>query len=346
MDFGKLNKCLIVAEISANHGRSFERAVRLIRAAKACGADAVKFQTYTPDTITLDSKNRHFMIKHDKWGGQTLHSLYKKSYTPWEWFKRLKKTADRLGILFFSTAFDRSSVDFLEDLKVPVHKISSFELVDTPLIKYASKTGKPVIISTGMAAEKEVRQAVQAARSGGAPCVALLKCVSSYPASVDEMNLATLPDMKKRFKCDAVGISDHSLAIEPAIVSVALGGRIMEKHFTLSRSLKTPDSFFSIEPSGLKELVRSVRSAESSMGRIFYGLTPDERKCRVFRRSLFAVRDIDRGEAFSEYNVRSIRPAAGLAPAYLPMITGKRAKCFIKKGTPLKLEFVDRGGVN
>ncbi|MCX6355549.1 MAG: pseudaminic acid synthase [Candidatus Aureabacteria bacterium] len=331
----------IVAEISANHGQSFTRAVSLIKEAKKCGADAVKFQTYTPDTLTLDEDNKYFRIDHPRWGGKTLHQLYEKAFTPWKWFKSLKRVADDAGIAFFSTAFDATSVDFLEGLGVPIHKISSFELVDPALIKYAAKTGKALMLSAGMASLPEIGEAVAVARKAGAMNVCLLKCVSCYPARPEEMNLKTIPDMKKRFGCP-VGLSDHTLGIGTSVAAVALGAQVIEKHFTLSRRLKTPDSFFSIEPRELKELVDNVRMAEKALGRVHYGLTEDEKKSRVFRRSLFAVTDVKKGDVFTGDNVRSIRPGHGLLPRYLDRVIGKRARVDIARGTPLAWRHVGK----
>jgi len=329
----------IAAEISANHGQDLKRAIKMIRIAKACGADAVKFQTYTPDTLTLDVRNRYFMIKHPKWGGQTLYQLYQKAYTPWSWFKRLKKEADSIGIAFFSTAFDKTSVDFLEDLGVFCHKIASFELVDLPLIEYAAKTKKPLILSTGMATLQEIREAVATARKAGTRDITLLKCVSSYPANPSEMNLKTIPDIEKRFGLP-VGLSDHTMGTGVATAAVALGATFIEKHFTLSRKIKTPDSFFSLEPHELKELAANVRMVEAALGKVHYGLTPDQKKSRIFRRSLFVADDIEKGDKFTEKNVRSIRPANGLKPKYLRSILGKNAKRDLKKGTPLSFHVI------
>jgi pseudaminic acid synthase len=329
----------VIAEISANHNRDFSKAVALIKKAKECGANAVKFQAYTPDTLTINVDNKHFRIKHPKWRGQTLYELYKKAYTPWKWFKKLKKVADDLGILFFATAFDKTSVDFLEELNVRLHKISSFELIDLPLIEYAAKTKKPLILSTGMATVLEIKEAVDTAKRAGAKKIILLRCVSSYPVKPEEMNLRTIPDMKKLFSCP-VGLSDHSLGIGAAICAVALGASVVEKHFTLSRKLKTPDSFFSIEPEELKELVTNIRIAEKASGRVHYGLTEGERQCKVARRSLFAVENIKQGGFFTEENVKSIRPAYGLKPKYIATILGKKAKRDIKKGTPLSWDLI------
>ena len=335
----RFNHCFIIAEISANHGQDFNRAVELIKKAKEAGADAVKFQTYTPDTLTIDVNNKYFRIKHLKWGGQTLHQLYKKAYTPWGWFKKLKKVADDLGIIFFSTAYDKTAVDFLEKLDVPLHKIASFELVDLSLIKYMAETKKPLILSTGMASISEIEEAVNVAKKGGVKDIILLKCVSSYPADPKEMNLRTIPHMKDLFDCQ-VGLSDHTLGTAVSIAAASLGAQVIEKHFTLSRKIKTADSFFSIEPQELKELVESIRIVEKSLGKVHYGLTKKEKDSRIFRRSLFTVKDIKRGEIFTEENIRSIRPSNGLKPKYFKMIFGKKAKKEIKKGTPLKWNLI------
>ncbi|MDD5005723.1 MAG: pseudaminic acid synthase [Candidatus Omnitrophica bacterium] len=333
-------KIIVVAEISANHSQSFKRAIALIKKAKECGADAVKFQAYTPETMTINVNSKYFRIKHPEWGGQTLYQLYKKAYTPWKWFKQLKKVADNLGIVFFATAFDKTAVDFLEELNVPCHKIASFELVDLPLIEYAAKTKKPLIISTGMASVAEIKQAIKTAKNAGAKDIMLLKCVSDYPAKPSEMNLKTIPHMKKMFNCP-IGLSDHTLGIGVALASVSLGINLIEKHFTISRKIKTPDSFFSIEPKELKLLVEDVRVAEKALGKIHYGLTANERRNKVFRRSLFAVNDIKKGETLTESNVRSIRPAFGLSPYFLKKILGKEAKRDINLGEPIKLNSIN-----
>ncbi len=327
--------CFIIAEISANHGGELGRALELIRAAKRCGADAVKFQTYTPDTLTIDSSRRYFRIRHPQWGGQTLYQLYQKACTPWEWFGKFKDAADKQGIVFFSTAFDNRSVDLLEEIGVPFHKVASFELVDLPLIRYMASTGKPIILSTGMAALEDIEDAVRAVHG---PC-ALLKCVSSYPASPREMNLRTIPDLARRFRVP-VGLSDHTLGIEAAVAAVALGARIIEKHFTLSRKVKTPDSFFSLEPQEFAAMVTAVRTAELSLGEIHYGLTPEQKRSRIFRRSLFVVKDMRRGEFFSAENLRSIRPSNGMMPKYYDTVIGRKAARNIRSGTPLVRELI------
>mgnify|MGYP000750699359 CR=1 FL=1 len=332
---GKGHPVFVIAEVSANHGQDFDRAVKMIEKAKECGADAVKFQTYTPDTMTIDVNNKYFQVNHHQWGGQTLYQLYKKGNTPWEWTVKLKKICDDLGIIFFSSAFDKTSVDLLEDLNVSMHKISSFEIVDLPLIEYVAKTKKPLILSTGMASSQEIKEAVDTARGAGAEKLLLLKCVSSYPASPEEMNLKTIPDMAAKFECP-VGLSDHTLSNTVALTSVAVGAVAVEKHFILSRKITTPDSFFSIDQEELKELIESIRTAEKALGGVHYGVTNEEKGNLNFRRSLFVVKDIKAGEKFSEDNIRSIRPGNGLMPKHQYEVVGKKAKKDIKKGSPLK----------
>jgi pseudaminic acid synthase len=336
---------LVIAEVSANHGQDFDRAVEMIRTAKNCGADAVKFQAYTPDTMTINCGSKYFQMEHPQWGGQTLYQLYKTAYTPWEWFKQLKQVADDLGIIFLCTAFDKSSVEMLEEIDICAHKIASFELVDLPLIAYAAKTGKPLIISTGMGDISEIQDAVDTARQAEAESVTLLKCVSSYPAKAEEMNLRTIQDMKKRFNCP-VGLSDHSIGIAVSICGVSLGADVIEKHFTLSREDNTPDSFFSINPTELKALVDNIRIAEKAVGKVHYGLTTEEEKNKVFRRSLFVVEDIKAGQEFSEENLRSIRPGYGMEPKFINEIIGKKAACDIECATPLHRDMVDFRGDN
>ncbi len=329
----------IIAEVSANHGQDFDKAVELVRKAKECGADAVKFQAYTPDTLTIDADNEYFRIKHPQWGGQTLYELYKKAYTPWKWFKELKKIAEDTGIIFLCTAFDKTSVDMLEELDICAHKIASFELVDLPLIEYAAKKGKPLIMSTGMADIDEIQEAVDTAKRFGVEEIILLKCVSSYPAEPQEMNLRTIPDMKDRFNCP-VGLSDHSLGIGASVCAVVLGAAIIEKHFTLSRKTKTPDSFFSLEPQELMDLVGNIRIAEKALGKVHYGLTNEEKKCSVFRRSLFVVKDVKAGEKVSNENIRAIRPGYGLPTKYIEKVIGRTFKKDLSKGTPLNWDLI------
>ena len=329
----------IIAEVSANHGQNFNRAAAMIRKASACGADAVKFQTYTPDSLTIDSDRKCFRIKHPQWGGQTLYKLYQKACTPLGWFAKLKKIADDVGIAFISTAFDKPAVDLLESIGVPAHKIASFELVDHGLIEYAAKTKKPLIISTGMASSKEIKEALNVAKKAGAKDITLLKCVSSYPAKPDQMNLRTIPDMARRFGVP-VGLSDHSMTDETAIAAVAMGAVMVEKHFTLSRKIETPDGFFSMEPAELKRLIERIRLTERVMGKVSHGPVESEKAGLAFRRSLFAVKNISKGEPFTDDNVRSIRPSDGLEPKHLKKILQSKAARRISRGTPLNWEMI------
>nr|HPM42498.1 pseudaminic acid synthase [Candidatus Omnitrophota bacterium] len=285
----------------------------------------------------------YFHIKHARWGGQTLYELYRKAYTPWEWFVDLKKASRDSGLIFFATAFDKTSVDFLEGLDVPFHKISSFELVDIPLIEYAAKTKKPLILSTGMATLNEISEALSVARASGNGEVVLLKCVSSYPARPDGMNLRTIPDMRKRFNVP-VGLSDHSLGIAASVAAVCMGAIMVEKHFTLSKKDESVDSFFSIDTVGLKELVDGIRCAEKALGKVHYGLTGEDGEGHLFRRSLFAAEDIRKNQIFTEKNVRSVRPSGGLPPKHIYDVIGRKAKKDIRKGTPLRWELVGREG--
>jgi len=331
----------IVAELSANHNHDFERAVRLIQACKESGADAVKVQTYTPDTITIRSDQEYFRIRGGTlWDGRTLHDLYGEACMPWDWQPKLKQVADDLGLDFFSSAFDETAVDFLENMGVPAYKLASCELVDIPLLQKISRTGKPLIISTGMATIEEIKEAVDSARQAGATQIALLRCTSAYPALPSEMNLRTIPELARRFEVP-VGLSDHTMDMAVPIAAVALGACIIEKHFTLSRSHAGPDSAFSLEPAEFKAMVESVRVAEKALGQVHFGLTDSERSSRVFRRSLFVVQAVRQGETFSEENVRSIRPGHGLHTRHLRQIVGRRASRDIDRGTPLSWELVD-----
>lgn len=324
----------IIAELSANHNQDFDEAVKLLQAAKEAGADAIKIQTYTPDTITIDSDKPYFQIKGTIWDGRNLYDLYGEAYTPWDWQPKLKAIANDMGLALFSTPFDATAVDFLEEMDVPAFKIASFELVDLPLISLVARTGKPVIMSTGMASLAEISEAVRTVREAGNNQLALLKCNSAYPAPPEEMNLRTIPNMAQTFGVP-VGLSDHTLGIEVPVASVALGACIIEKHFTLSRSVPGPDSAFSLEPHEFKAMVNAVRTIERALGTVNYGTMPSERKSIVFRRSLFAVQDIKAGDRLTEENIRSIRPGDGLAPKFLPDVLGKRAKRDIERGTPI-----------
>ncbi len=325
----------IVAELSANHRQNYDEAVALVRQAKEVGADAVKLQTYTPDTITLRSDRPEFKISGGTpWDGQTLYELYGQAYTPWEWQPKLKKIADDLGLTLFSTPFDKTAVDFLEEMGTPADKVASFEIVDIPLLEYIASKGKPIIISTGMATLAEIDEAVQAARKAGASQIALLKCTSAYPAPPEEMNLRTIPHLAQKFGLP-VGLSDHTLSLAVSVAAAALGVCIIEKHFTLSRRVPGPDSAFSLEPEEFKAMVAAVRTAEKALGKVHYEISGAEASSRVFRRSLFVVKDMKAGEVFTEDNVRSIRPGYGLHPRHLAEILGKRAAQDIPQGTPI-----------
>jgi len=326
----------VVAELSANHCQSFDRAVELIRAAKESGAAAVKLQTYTPDTMTIMCDNDYFRIgKGTIWEGRNLYDLYREAYTPWEWQPKLKAIADELGIDLFCTAFDPTAIAFLEEMGTPAYKLASFEIVDIPLIEKMARTGRPIIISTGMATLGEIEEAVQAARSAGATQIALLKCTSAYPAPPEEMNLHTIPHLAQAF-CVPVGLSDHTLGNAVPAAAVALGAGIIEKHFTLSRDIPGPDSSFSLEPHEFREMVEVVRTTERALGKVHYGVSEHEVGSRVFRRSLFVVQDVKAGEVFTEENIRSIRPGYGLPPKYIKEVLGKKATRDIQKGTPLE----------
>jgi N-acetylneuraminate synthase len=337
---GPAQPCYIIAEMSANHRQNFDEAVRIIHAIKDSGADAVKVQTYTADTITLKSDAEQFRIKGGTlWDGKTLHDLYGEAYMPWDWQPRLKVVADELKLDFFSSPFDFTAVDFLEKMNVPAHKIASFELVDLPLIRKVAATGKPIVASTGMATVAEIQEAVDAARNAGAKQIALLKCTSAYPAAPEEMNLRTIPDMAQRFGVP-VGLSDHTPGIAVPVAAVTLGACIVEKHFTLSRAVSGPDSVFSLEPAEFKEMVEAIRVAEKSLGHADYTVSASEAKSRVFRRSLFVVADVKAGEKFTAENVRSIRPSHGLHTRHYEEVLGRRAACDVKRGTPLQWEHV------
>jgi pseudaminic acid synthase len=330
----------IIAEMSANHNQSIDRAIKIIEAAKDAGADAVKIQTYTPDTMTIDCKNKYFSIKGTIWEGKNLYKLYQEAFTPWEWYPKLKKICDKLGLDFFSTPFDHSSVDFLEKMEVPVYKVASFELVDFPLLKRIALTEKPIIVSTGMATKAEIREAVNTILKSGNKKIALLKCTSAYPAPVEEMNLNTILDLSKTFNVP-VGLSDHTLGNAVAVAAVVLGACIIEKHLTLSRKVPGPDSVFSSEPTEFKSMVGDIRTAEKALGKVTYEITEKQRENRVFRRSIFVVKDMKKGDYFSNQNIRSIRPGHGMHTRYLDQILGKKAVRNIKKGTPLSWNLME-----
>lgn len=338
---GSKHPTYIIAEMSANHAGSLGRAKEIIHAAKEAGADCIKIQTYTPDTITIDCDNEYFHINDGTWEGENLYHLYEKAYTPWEWHAELKEEAEKVGIDFFSTPFDFSSVDFLEKLGVEFYKIASFELVDIPLIKYVASKGKPIIMSTGMATLAEIDEAVQAVRDEGNEQVALLRCASAYPAITDEMNLRTMQNMKKTFDVP-VGLSDHSMGSVGAITAVALGAKIIEKHFCLSRDIENPDASFSMEPNEFAQMVKDIRQAEMAIGTIKYGPSEQEKANIGFRKSIFAVQDIKKGDILTNENIRVIRPGYGVEPKFYGEIIGQNALCDIEKGTPIKLENVGK----
>jgi N-acetylneuraminate synthase len=343
---GPARPVYVIAELSANHNQDFDKAVRILQAAKQAGADAVKLQTYTPDTITIRSDRESFRIGGGTlWDGRTLYELYGEAYTPWEWQPKLKQVADELGMDLFSSAFDATAVDFLEEMHVPAHKVASCELVDIPLIQKMARTGKPLLMSTGMATVEEIDEAVQAARQAGATQIALLKCTSAYPAPAEEMNLRTIPELARRFGVPAGlsdhTISDHDMGIVVPVAAVALGACILEKHLTLSRSDPGPDSAFSLEPNEFKAMVDAVRVTEKALGKVYFGCSAKEANSRVFRRSLFVVQDVKRGDRFTAENVRSIRPGQGLHTRHLPEVVGRRAACDIERGTPLSWELVE-----
>ena len=331
----------IVAEMSSNHRQNFEQAVKIVEAAKASGADAIKLQTYRPNTLTINCNNDYFKIgKGSLWQDRNLYELYQEACTPWDWQPKLKVISDEIGIDLFSTAFDYSAVDFLEKMGVPVHKVASFEIVDIPLIEKMARTGKPLIISTGMATLDEIQEAGEAAKNAGAKQIALLKCTSNYPAPLEEMNLMTIPHLAETFHVP-IGLSDHTLGTAVPTAAVALGACIIEKHLTLSRSIPGPDSAFSLEPHEFKIMAEAIRTVEKALGEVHYGAGDQEAKNRIFRRSLFIVKDMKAREVFAEDNVRSIRPGYGLHPRHLADIYGKKAKMDIKKGTPLRWDLVD-----
>ena len=330
----------IVAEMSANHNHDFDAAVKIIKAAKDAGADAVKLQTYTPDTMTIDCDEQSFQIPSgNTWEGRKLYDLYKDAYTPWEWQPKLKAVADDIGILLFSTAFDLSSVDFLEEMGIDVYKIASFELVDLPLIHKVAQTGKPIIMSTGLATLGEIEDAVMAAKNGGCDQLVLLECTSSYPASPSDSNLKTIPHLSEMFGVPT-GLSDHTLGTAVSIASVALGACMIEKHFKLTDGGDGPDTAFSITPEELKFMVESIRIVEQALGEVDYSVTQKEMNNRCFRRSLFAVKEIQKNEAFTNENVRSIRPGYGLPTKYLPEVLEGKAARNIRRGEPLTWDVI------
>jgi pseudaminic acid synthase len=333
-------RVFIIAELSANHNGSLETAIETIRAAKRAGADAIKLQTYTADTITLDSDKEDFIVKGGTaWDGKTLYELYQEAYTPWEWHEILFKTAEEEGLICFSSPFDKTAVDFLEELNTPAYKIASFEITDIPLIEYAASKGKPMIFSTGIAGLEDIELALDAARRMGNHDIALLKCTSSYPAPIEEANMVMIPDFKKRFGV-VPGLSDHTLGSTVPVVATTLGARIIEKHFILDHSIGGPDASFSLDEAEFSAMVQAVREAEQALGEVSYELTEKQKNGRDFSRSLYVVKDIQKGETITEENVRSIRPGFGMHPKELTNIVGKKVKYSLETGDRVKNHFI------
>lgn len=330
-------RTFIIAELSANHNHSLQIAKESVLAAAASGADAIKLQTYTADTMTLNSNLEWFQIHGTAWDGYNLYQLYKEAYTPWEWHEELFSVAKAANISFFSTPFDASAIDFLEKLSVPLYKIASFELVDIPLLERVGRTCRPVILSTGMASVDEIDEAVSVLTHSGTPAISLLKCTSAYPASPENINLATLSDMQARFNC-RVGLSDHTLGGDSAIAAVALGATVIEKHFILDRSIGGPDSHFSCEPPEFKKMVDSIRLVEKAVGRVSYGCSSDDSDSKVFRRSLFVGKDLHAGEILTPEHIRCVRPGYGLLPKYYSKVLGKKVLRDLAYGMPLRWE--------
>ncbi len=337
---GEGEKTFVVAEVSANHLQDYGRAEAIIKAAAQAGADAVKLQTYTPDTITLDCDNDYFQITQGTiWDGTTLHKLYEEAYTPWEWQPRLMEYANGLGLECFSSPFDATAVDFMKEMDMPAYKVASFEINDIPLIRKIAGLGKPVILATGIAYREDMERALQVCKEEGNEQVVLLKCTSAYPSPYEEMNLKVIPNMAQVFDC-ITGLSDHSMGTAAAVASVALGAKMVEKHLTLSRADGGPDGAFSMEPDEFKKMVDEIRIVEKALGKVTYELSEKQKRSREDGRSLFVVKNMKEGEIFTEENVRSIRPAFGLHTMYLDEIMGKRARTDISKGTPLDWKLI------
>lgn len=334
-------KCFIIAELSANHGGELEIALETIRAAKRAGADAIKLQTYTADTITLDVKSPLFKIKQGThWDGQYLHDLYKEASLSWDWHKPLFDLAKKEGLVCFSSPFDKTAVDFLETLNVPAYKIASFEITDIPLIEYVASKGKPVIISTGIAAMEDIELALATCRAVGNNDITLLQCTSAYPAAPQDANLLTIPDIRQRFKVNA-GLSDHTMGIEAPVVAVALGAKVIEKHFILNKSIGGPDAHFSLDEQEFKNMVDAVRTAELMLGKVSYEMDAKKLKSREFSRSLFIAEDVKKGEVLTEKNMRSVRPNYGMHPKFYKEMLGKKVNQDVSKGTPLTKELLN-----
>ncbi len=334
------DKCFIIAELSANHGGDINIAKETVRAAKRAGADAIKLQTYTADTITLDVKTDYFKIAQGTaWDGQFLYDLYKEASLPWKWHKELYEVATEEGLVCFSSPFDKTAVDFLEELDTPIYKVASFEITDIPLIKYIASKNKPIIISTGIASLEDIELAINACKSVGNNNITILKCTSAYPASPEDANLLTIPDIQDRFKVNS-GLSDHTMGIEAPIVAVCLGAKVIEKHFILDKSIGGADAHFSLDENEFKEMVNAVRLAEVMLGKVDYEMTEKKKKSREFSRSLFITKDVKRGDIITEENVRSVRPGFGLHPKYLEDVLGKKFTEDFEKGTPLKFNLI------
>ncbi len=332
---------IIIAELSGNHNQSLDRALKLIEAAAACGVDAVKLQTYTADTLTIDVDKEDFQIndKSSLWKGNTLYNLYKKAHTPWDWHEKLFKRCNELGLICFSAPFDETAVEFLETLDNPVYKIASFESNHLPLLRKVAATGKPVIVSTGMASLADLDLAVKTLRDEGCNDLVLLKCTSTYPAEPVDSNILTIPHMKELFNCQ-VGLSDHTLGLGAALASISLGASVIEKHFTLSRAEGGVDAAFSMEPDEMKMLVEESKKAWQALGKVSYGPTRNEKNSLKFRRSIYAVKDINAGELLTSENIRVIRPGYGLSPKYYDLIKGKKIKVSVEKGTPMNWDLL------
>lgn len=340
MDFNKLNSVFIVAELSANHNGSFDTAIETIKAAKRAGADAIKLQTYTADTMTLDSKTDDFLLKQGTiWEGKYLHDLYKEAYTPWEWHKQLFEVAKKEGLICFSSPFDLTAVDFLESLENPIYKIASFEISDIPLIKYVASKGKPIIISTGIASKEDIELAIATCKNEGNNQIALLKCTSSYPAPLSEANLTMIKDFANKFNV-IPGLSDHTLGLTAPIVAVTQGAKIIEKHFILDKSIGGPDASFSLDQKEFTQMVKAVREAELAIGKVDYKLTSKQLEGKNYCRSLYVSKDVKKGELITIKNVRSVRPGYGLHPKYLNGILGKKFSRHLKKGERMSLELI------
>lgn len=340
-DVGDGERTYIVAEMSANHLQDYGRAEAIIQAAADAGADAVKLQTYTPDTITFDCDNKYFQITQGTiWDGTSLHKLYETAYTPWEWQPKLKEFAQSLGMECFSSPFDATAVDFMEKMDMPAYKVASFEINDIPLIRKIARIGKPVIIATGVAYLEDIERALRVCKEEGNNQVILLKCTSTYPAPYEDMNIKVIPNMAEVFGC-VTGLSDHSMGSAVAVASVALGAKMVEKHLTLARADGGPDAAFSMEPGEFKRMVDEIRIVEKAAGKVTYELTEKQKRSREDSRSLFVVKDVKEGEIFTQENVRSIRPAFGMHPMYYEEVLGKKAKTDIEKGTPLDWKLID-----